>query len=80
MKISRAPIDDVEDILKLQKLAYRSEAERYGNYDIPPLRQTVEDIRSQFKTHIFLKAVSEGKIVGRLKIAPIEHTKSAAWS
>jgi ribosomal protein S18 acetylase RimI-like enzyme len=67
MEISRATIDDGEEILNLQKLAYQSEAERYGNYDIPPLKQTIEDIRDQFKTHIFLKALSEGRIVGTVR-------------
>ena len=67
MIISRATIDDADEILKLQKLAYRIEAERYSNYDIPPLKQTLEDIQSQFKTHIFLKAVSDGKIIGTVR-------------
>ncbi len=67
MVILRATIDDGEEILKLQKLAYQSEAERYGNYGIPPLKQTIEDVRDQFKTHIFLKAMSNGRIVGTVR-------------
>ena len=51
----------------MQKLAYQSEAERYGNYDIPPLKQTIAEIREQFKTHIFLKAMSDGRIVGTVR-------------
>jgi ribosomal protein S18 acetylase RimI-like enzyme len=67
MEISRATIGDGEEILKLQKLAYQSEAERYGNYDIPPLKQTIEEIREQFETHIFLKAMCDGRIVGTVR-------------
>ena len=60
MKISLATlatIDDADEILKWQQRAYQSEAERYGNYDIPPLTQTLEDIQSQFETHIFLSCI-----------------------
>lgn len=52
MKISRAVIEDGAEILKLQKLAYQSEAQRYGNYNIAPLKETIEEIKDQFKTYI----------------------------
>jgi ribosomal protein S18 acetylase RimI-like enzyme len=67
MEIARATVDDAEEILKLQKLAYRSEAEIYGDYDIPPLTQTIEDIRDQFRNHIILKAVCGRVIVGTVR-------------
>jgi ribosomal protein S18 acetylase RimI-like enzyme len=67
MEIMRATVDDAEEILKLQKLAYQSEAARYDNYDIPPLTQTIEEVIYQFKTHTFLKAISSGKIVGTVR-------------
>lgn len=66
-KILRAEIDDADDILKLQKLAYQMEAERYNNFDIPPLQQTCEELKGQFKEHIILKAVLNGKIVGTVR-------------
>lgn len=66
-KILRVDLSDAEEILKLQKLAYQREAERYNNYNIPPLKQTINEIKEQFKTHIFLKAVSEGKIIGTVR-------------
>jgi ribosomal protein S18 acetylase RimI-like enzyme len=67
MEILRATLDNAEEILKLQKLAYQIEAERYNDYNIPPLKQTIEEIKKQFNTHIFLKAVSEGKIIGTVR-------------
>jgi GNAT superfamily N-acetyltransferase len=67
MEIVQATVDDAEEILKLQKLAYQSEAARYDTYDILPLTQIIEDIRDQFKTHIFLKAISGGRIVGTVR-------------
>jgi GNAT superfamily N-acetyltransferase len=67
MEIVQATVDEAEEILRLQKLSYQSEASRYGNYNIPPLKQTVQDIKDQFKTHIFLKAISGGKMVGTVR-------------
>lgn len=67
MKISQATIDDAEEILCLQKLAYRIEADRYNDYNISPLKQTLEEIKEQFKNYIFLNAVSNDKIMGTVR-------------
>lgn len=67
MEILQASIENAEEILDLQKLAYRSEAELYNNYDISPLKETIEAVKSSFKTHVFLKAISEGKIIGTVR-------------
>ena len=67
MNILQATIDDAEEILQIQKLAYQSEAELYGDYDIPPLKQTVEELRDQFKNHVILKAVSGAAIIGTVR-------------
>jgi hypothetical protein len=67
MEILRANVIDAEKIMNLQKLAYRSEAERYNDYNITPLKQTLPEIIEQFKTNIFLKAVSENRIVGTVR-------------
>lgn len=66
-QIIQAIIDDAEEILELQKLAYQIEAKRYNNYDIPPLKQTQEELKNQFKDHIILKALSNGKIIGTVR-------------
>jgi len=67
MKILQATISDAEEILGLQKLAYRIEAERYNNYNITPLLQTLAEIKEQFKSYILLKAVFNGKIIGTVR-------------
>jgi ribosomal protein S18 acetylase RimI-like enzyme len=67
MEITQAVLSDAKDILLLQKLAFQQEAERYADYDIPPLRQTIDDLEAQFSTHVILKAVKEGKIVGTVR-------------
>jgi acetyltransferase family protein len=36
--IKKAQKEDLEEILKLQYLAYQSEAKLFGDIDIPPLK------------------------------------------
>jgi ribosomal protein S18 acetylase RimI-like enzyme len=58
--IARATIDDAAAILALQKLAYQSEAERYGDYSIPPLLQTLEEMRQDLRSQVVVKAMDDG--------------------
>jgi ribosomal protein S18 acetylase RimI-like enzyme len=67
MTFERATVLDAEEILSLQKLAYRSEAEIYNDFSIPPLLQTLEEIRKDFESQLFLKTVRDGKIVGSVR-------------
>jgi len=67
MIITRAEMEDTKEILDLQKLAYRSEAEIYHDDMIPPLTQTLEEIRGDFERQVFLKASVEGKIIGSVR-------------
>jgi ribosomal protein S18 acetylase RimI-like enzyme len=65
---------DAEELLKVQRLAYRSEAELYNNFDISPLKQTLAEISDQFATHIFLKAICKGKIIGSVRAVETNKT------
>jgi GNAT superfamily N-acetyltransferase len=67
MIIVQAEIGDAKEILDLQKIAYQSEAELYKNYTIPPLTQTLEEIRTDFEKQTFFKALIEGKIIGSVR-------------
>lgn len=67
MNIFQADINDAEEILVLQKLAFQTEGKLYNNFNIAPLNQTLDEIRLEFNTHIFLKAVENGKIVGTVR-------------
>lgn len=58
---------DLEEILDLQKLAYRSEAEIYNDFTIPPLTQTLESLKEEAKTSIILKVVEDRRIVGSVR-------------
>ena len=65
--ITRANEPDITDIFKLQLAAYQSEAEIYNDYSIQPLTQTLEQVETEFKTSVVLKAVMDGKIIGSVR-------------
>jgi ribosomal protein S18 acetylase RimI-like enzyme len=67
VRIEQAEIEDAEEILELQRLAYSSEAAIYDDYTIPPLTQTLEDIESDFDRHLFLKAIVDDQIIGSVR-------------
>ncbi|MEJ5311624.1 MAG: GNAT family N-acetyltransferase [Anaerolineae bacterium] len=65
--IALATETDLEAILTLQKLAYQSEAQRYNDFDLPPLRQTLEEIQADFARMAFFKATAGERIVGSVR-------------
>jgi ribosomal protein S18 acetylase RimI-like enzyme len=65
--ITQALPEDAAAILELQKLAYQSEARLYNDLNIPPLTQTLDELRSDFTSKVFWKAQVEGKIVGSVR-------------
>lgn len=67
MIIGQASVKDAAEILALQKLAYRSEAEIYDDYTIPPLTQTLEEMRTDIETQLVLKVSIEDRIIGSVR-------------
>lgn len=68
MNIARAGESDLQDILELQYLAYQSEAELCNCFDIHPLAQTMQGIRSEFERGVILKATNEeGRIIASVR-------------
>jgi len=67
--IEEATAADAEEILALQKAAYESEGRRYEDFTIPPLIQTLDEIREDFSRQLFIKAVEgdTGEIVGSVR-------------
>ncbi len=63
----RASIEDAAPILELQKQAYQSEAEIYDDFAIPPLLQTLDDLKKEFTAKTVLKAVCNGQLVGSVR-------------
>jgi ribosomal protein S18 acetylase RimI-like enzyme len=67
MEIKPATIENAENILALQRLAYQSEAAIYDDFTIPPLTETLESMKSRFHDRRFLKAMEGGQIVGSVR-------------
>jgi GNAT superfamily N-acetyltransferase len=65
--ICAATIADAAEILALQKLAYQTEAAIYDDFSIPPLTQTLGQMRDDFVRHTILKAVAAGAIIGSVR-------------
>lgn len=65
--IELAEKKDLAEILQLQKLCYQKEANRYNDYSIPPLIQTLEEIEAEFPITTFLKLMHGAKIIGSIK-------------
>ncbi|MBN2086304.1 MAG: GNAT family N-acetyltransferase [Anaerolineales bacterium] len=67
IRIDPAQCGDAAEILALQKLAYRSEAELNNDFSIPPLTQTLAEMESEFSSKRFLKAATGGRIIGSVR-------------
>ena len=63
MVIKRAEKIDLQEILDLQYLAYQSEAKLFNNPDIPPLKQTLQEVLDEYHKGIILKAVDENNVI-----------------
>ena len=66
--IKKAEKKDLKEILALQYLAYQSEAKLFGSMDIPPLKQTIEEVFDEYEKGTVLKAVDgAGTIIGSVR-------------
>jgi ech hydrogenase subunit C len=77
--IERAFAGDAPEILALQKIVFQNEAEMYDDFSLTPLKQTLEDIRQDFRTFVFLKAVVNGKIIGSIRGVLQGETADIGW-
>lgn len=67
MMIEQAFLEDAPAVLALQKIAYTSEAEIYGDYTIPPLTQTLEEMEADMEYQLVLKASIDARIIGSVR-------------
>ena len=75
MIIKKAELKDLQEILDLQYLAYQSEAELFNDYDIPPLKQTLEDVLADYQNGIILKvSEADNVIIASVRAHLIEGT------
>jgi len=70
--VSYATLDDAEEILALQKLAYESEARLYNDWTLPPLTQTLPSLLDEFATSVFLKATEGDRLVGSVRAREVD--------
>ncbi|MFI0416822.1 GNAT family N-acetyltransferase [Spongiactinospora sp. 9N601] len=66
-RIERAGPDDAGEILTVQRAAYVTEAQLYGDPFIPPLVESVERIRQAAGTGLMLKASAGSRIIGSVR-------------
>ena len=67
MKIEKAELFDLPSILELQKLCYQENAERYNDYKIPPLVQTIDQLKEEYKSYLILKVEDNSGIIGSIR-------------
>ena len=65
--MEQAEYNDLPEILTLQYLAYQSEAALFGSKDIPPLKQTSDELREEYNSGVILKMVTGGRIIGSVR-------------
>ncbi|MEN3583690.1 MULTISPECIES: GNAT family N-acetyltransferase [unclassified Streptomyces] len=65
--ISAANPEDAEHIFRLQYLCFQGEAERYGNYRIDPLVQTLESVRAEVAADCVFVARLGDEVVGSVR-------------
>ncbi len=74
--ILKAEREDLQEILQLQYLAYQSEANLFGSRDIPPLKQTLDEVVEEWCGGIILKMVDDANtIIG--SVMAIERDRTA---
>ena len=74
IEISEAENEDLEEVLKLQKLAYQSEAKLYNDWSLPALTQSVESLYEESLGSVILKAVIDGNIIGSVRAKTTKST------
>ena len=65
--VEKAESEDAEAILQLQKSAFMSEAELCCDFNIAPLRQTLDELKEDFGKKTFLVAKLAGTPVGSVR-------------
>lgn len=67
VRIVPAAPDCAAELLALQKLCFREEAELHGEFDIPPLTQTLDSLLEDLRTHTVLTAWEGSRLIGSVR-------------
>jgi N-acetylglutamate synthase-like GNAT family acetyltransferase len=65
--IRRATEEDLPEIQRLQRAAFREEAEYVRDTEIKPMTETVEGMKEELRTSLILIYVEDGRIVGSVR-------------
>ena len=66
--IKNAEWADLPEILQLQCIAYQSEADLFGSRDIPPLKQTLDEVIEEWNSGVILKMTDDtNAIIGSVR-------------
>ena len=68
LEIKKATKEDLQKILDLQYIAYQSEADLFGTQDIPPLKQTIEEVTDEYNNGVVLKIEDNDIIIGSVRV------------
>jgi len=66
--IREAKAEDLPEIIKIQKIAFKVQADRYDAYDIPPMVETEADIDLTSDKLVVLVAEVNGDIAGSVRV------------
>ena len=58
-----ADYEDLQEILNLQYIAYQTEAALFSSNDIPPLKQTLNEVEDEYRNGIILKIVDKNNVI-----------------
>ncbi|MBD3142888.1 GNAT family N-acetyltransferase [Microbispora bryophytorum] len=67
VEIARALPAEAGEILTLQRAAYVTEAQLYGDPFIAPLVESLDQVRTVIETAVVLKATDGGRLVGAVR-------------
>lgn len=67
MKLEPATIEDLEQILKLQKKAFQDQALIYDDFNLPPLTQTIDELKEEAGVKMIYKLVVDGEIIASVR-------------
>lgn len=67
IELRRITKDDAGEVLTVQRAAFVSEALIYGSADMPPLTQTVEQLRAEISENDGWVATVDGRLVGAIR-------------
>ncbi len=67
-QIAQVTLEDLEELLAVQEMSYQDEFKEWKKEHIPPVHQTIEDLKADIARGPFLKAMDEnGMIIGSVR-------------